>query len=82
MLFWPAHLAGIYPHWEVCEADTPACVGASAAVALVAVLWLLRRRIERGPFAGLLFFALTLSPVLGFVDFNFMLVSFVVERYQ
>ena len=78
MLFWPAHLAGIYPHWEVCEA----CVGASAAVALVAVLWLLRRRIGRGPLAGLLFFALTLSPVLGFVDFNFMLFSIVVDRYQ
>ena len=57
-------------------------VGIGAAIALVAALWLLRRRIGRGPLAGVLFFAVTLSPVLGFVDFNFMLFSFVADRYQ
>ena len=81
-LFWPLDLAGIYPHWEVREADPLAWVGIGAAVALVAVLWLLRRRIGRGPLAGLLFFGVTLSPVLGFVDFNYMLFSFVADRYQ
>ena len=81
-LFWPLDLAGIYPHWEVREADPLAWVGIGAAVALVAALWLLRRRIGRGPLAGLLFFTVTLSPVLGFVDFNFMLFSFVADRYQ
>ena len=81
-LFWPLDLAGIYPHWEVREADPLACVGLGAAVALVAALWLLRRRIGRGPLAGLLFFAVTLAPVLGFVDFNYMLFSFVADRYQ
>ena len=81
-LFWPLDLAGIYPQWEVREADPLAWVGIGAAVALVAALWLLRRRIGRGPLAGLLFFGVTLSPVLGFVDFNFMLFSFVADRYQ
>ena len=81
-LFSPLDLAGIYPHWEVREADPLAWMGIGAAVALVAALWLLRRRIGRGPLAGLLFFGVTLSPVLGFVDFNFMLFSFVADRYQ
>ena len=81
-LFWPLDLAGIYPHWEVREADPLAWVGIGAAVALVAALWLLRRRIGRGPLAGLLFFTVTLGPVLGFVDFNYMLFSFVADRYQ
>ncbi len=81
-LFWPLDLAGIYPHWEVREVDPLAWVGLGAAVALVAALWLLRRSIGRGPLAGLLFFTVTLSPVLGFVDFNFMLFSFVADRYQ
>ena len=81
-LFWPLDLAGIYPHWEVREADPLAWVGIGAAAALVAALWLLRRRIGRGPLAGLLFFGVTLSPVLGFVDFNYMLFSFVADRYQ
>ena len=64
------------------EVDPLAWVGLGAAVALVAALWLLRRSIGRGPLAGLLFFTVTLSPVLGFVDFNFMLFSFVADRYQ
>ena len=81
-LFWPFDLAGIYPHWEVREADPLGSLGVGAAVALVAALWLLRRRIGRGPLARLLFFGVTLSPVLGFVDFNYMLFSFVADRYQ
>ena len=81
-LFWPLDLAGIYPHWEVREVDPLAWLGLGAAVALVAALWLLRRSIGRGPLAGLLLFTVTLSPVLGFVDFNFMLFSFVADRYQ
>ncbi|MDE0024473.1 MAG: tetratricopeptide repeat protein [Spirochaetaceae bacterium] len=81
-LFWPLDLAGIYPHWEVRAADPLAWAGLGVPVVLVAVLWLLRRRIGRGPLAGVLFFAVTLSPVLGFVDFNFMLFSFVADRYQ
>ena len=81
-LFWPLDLAGIYPHWKVREADPLAWAGMGAAVVLVAALWLLRGRIGRGPLAGVLFFGVTLSPVLGFVDFNFMLFSFVADRYQ
>ena len=81
-LFWPLDLAGIYPHWEVREVDPLAWLGIGVAVILVVVLWLLRGKIGRGPLAGVLFFAVTLSPVLGFVDFNFMLFSFVADRYQ
>ena len=81
-LFWPLDLAGIYPRWEVHADDPLAWAGVGAAVLLVAVLWLLRQRIGRGPLAGVLFFAVTLSPILGFVDFNYMLFSFVADRYQ
>ena len=81
-LFWPVDLAVIYPHWEVRLADPLGWVGAGAAVGVVAVLWLLRRKVGRGPLAGVLFFTVMLSPVLGFVDFNFMLFSFVADRYQ
>ena len=81
-LFWPFDLAGIYPHWDVRVVDPLAWAGLGAAVVLVAALWLLHRKIGRGPLAGLLFFAVTLSPVLGFVDFNYMLFSFVADRYQ
>ena len=36
----------------------------------------------RGALAAALFFAVTLSPVLGFVDFGYMQFSLVADRYQ
>ena len=81
-LLWPADLAVIYPHWEVSATDPQEWGYVAAAVALAAALWLLRRRIGRGPLAGVLFFAVTLAPVLGFVDYGYMQFSFVADRYQ
>ena len=81
-LLWPTDLAVIYPRWEVSAAD-PWAWGSLVAAAVLAVgLWLLRPRVGRGPLAGALFFAVTLSPVLGFVDFGYMQFSFVADRYQ
>ena len=81
-LLWPAGLAVIYPHWEVSAADPAAWGYAAAGGAAAAALWFLRHRAGRGPLAGLLFFAVTLSPVLGFVDYGYMQFSFVADRYQ
>ena len=81
-LLWPAGLAVIYPHWAVDAADPLAWGRLAAIVALGAALWVFRRRIGRGPFAGAAFFAVTLSPVLGFVDYGYMQFSFVADRYQ
>ena len=81
-LLWPAGLTGVYPRWEPGIGDLLAwgCVAGFAAV--VAVLWHWRRRLGRGPLTGVLFFAVALSPVLGFVDFGYMWYSFVADRYQ
>ena len=81
-LLWPVDLGVIHPPWEVRAGDPLGWTALAAVVAVVAVLWLLRRRIGRGPLAGVLFFGVTLSPTLGFVDYNFMLFSFVADRYQ
>ena len=81
-LLWPAGLVVIYPHWTVDAADPLAWGRLAAALALAAALWGLRRRIGRGPLAGAAFFAVTLSPVLGFVDYGYMQFSFVADRYQ
>ena len=55
----------------------------SALFYLTAVLlYGFRYRIGRGPLAGVLFFAVTLSPVLGFIDYGYMQFSFVADRYQ
>ena len=41
----------------------------------------MRHRVGRGPLAGALFFAVTLSPVLGFVNYGYMRYSFVADRF-
>ena len=81
-LLWPVGLTGIYPRWEPGIGDLLAWGGATGFVAVVAVLWRGRRQLGRGPLAGVLFFAVALSPVLGFVDFGYMQYSFVADRYQ
>ena len=81
-LLWPIELAVIYPLWEIDTGDLLGWLYLVAAAALAAALWLGRRRIGRGPLAGALFFAVTLGPVLGFVDYGYMQFSFVADRFQ
>ena len=80
-LVWPTELAVFYPLWDVDSADLLAWAYVIAALAVAMLLWFGRHRLGRGPLAGAMFFAVTLSPVLGFVDFGYMAHSFVAERY-
>ena len=75
-LVWPTDLAVIY------DVSAGQRVHAAAWAALLTALWLLRRRIGRGPLAGVLFFMVTISPVLGFVDYGYMRFSMVADRFQ
>ena len=81
-LVWPIDLAVIYPLWEIDAGGLAAWAYLAAAAALAVLLWVGRRRIGRGPLAGALFFAVTLAPVLGFIDFGYMQFSFVADRFQ
>ena len=81
-LVWPVDLAVIYPLWEIDPGDLLAWAYLAGAAALAVGLWMARRRIGRGPLAGALFFAVTLAPVLGFVDYGYMQFSFVADRFQ
>ena len=81
-LLWPTDLIVIYPLWEISAADPVGWTYVVAAAALAALLWFGSRRLGRGPLAGGLFFAVTLSPVLGFVDYGYMQFSLVADRFQ
>ena len=81
-LAWPTDLAIVYPRWDVSPGDPRAWLYLAGAAALAATLWFARHRIGRGPLAGALFFAVTLSPVLGFVNHGYMEYSFVADRFQ
>ena len=81
-LVWPVELAVIYPRWEIDAGSLAGWGYVVAAAGLALALWLGRERIGRGPLAGALYFALTLGPVLGFVDYGYMQFSFVADRFQ
>lgn len=81
-LITPVDLAFIYHRWTVNASDAvqwlfPALV----AIALGSTLFL-HRRIGRGPVVALLYFVITLGPILGFVKFFFMGYSFVADHFQ
>ena len=81
-LLWPTDLAVIYPRWDIRVTDPLAWGYLGAAVVLALALWHFRLRIGRGPLVGALFFAVTLSPALGFVDHDYMRYAFVADRFQ
>ena len=81
-LVWPADLAVIYPLWDIRVGDPRAWLYPAGALALAAALWFMRHRVGRGALAAGAFFAVTLSPTLGFVDFSYMQFSFVADRFQ
>ncbi len=80
-LLWPAHLIFIYPRWDVSAGAWWQYLFPLGAAALLAALWLLRRR-RRGPLAAMLFFVGTLFPVLGFFNVYPFRFSFVADHFQ
>jgi protein O-mannosyl-transferase len=81
-LAWPAQLTFIYPRWQINAGLWWQWVFPLAAAGVVAALWFLRGRIGRGPLVGVLFFAGTLGPALGFVNTFPMRYSFVADHFQ
>ena len=80
-LVWPADLVFIYPRWNVDAAAGRQYLFPLGALAVTAgLVWVARRR--RGPLAGLLFFAGTLFPALGFVNVYPFVFSYVADHFQ
>lgn len=81
-LVWPTELAFIYPRWVIDASLWWQYLFPLAAIAVVATLFALRERIGRGPLAGVLFYAGTLFPALGFFNLYPMRYSFVANHFQ
>ncbi len=81
-LFFPWKLAFIYTRWHISTKDWTQYLFPLTAVAVPIVLWALRKRIGRGPLTGVLFFAGTLFPALGFFNVFPMVYSFVADHFQ
>ncbi len=80
-LLWPTRLTFIYPRWEINAAAWWQYAFPLGAAALLAALWLIRRR-SRAPLAAALFYGGTLFPMLGFFNLYTFVFSFVANHYQ
>ena len=80
-LIWPANLMFVYPRWQVSAAAAWPYLYPLGVIALLAVLWLARKR-ARGPLAGVLFFVGSLFPALGFFNVYPFVFSYVADHFQ
>ncbi|MYF96433.1 MAG: tetratricopeptide repeat protein [Holophagales bacterium] len=81
-LVWPDDLAVIYRLWDIRSGDAVAWLYVAGAVAVPVALWLGRERWGRGPLACAAFYAATLSPALGLIDYGYMQFALVADRFQ
>jgi tetratricopeptide (TPR) repeat protein len=81
-LVWPADLSFVYSKWPVDPAAAWQWIFPVGVVGVLAALFVLRRRLGRGPLAGALIFVGTLVPALGFVNVFPMRYTFVADHYQ
>jgi tetratricopeptide (TPR) repeat protein len=81
-LVWPVGLTFVYPRWQVSQGSWWQYVYPLLAVGVMVSLWLLRNRIGRGWFAGVLYFGGTLVPALGFLNVYPHRFSYVADHFQ
>jgi tetratricopeptide (TPR) repeat protein len=81
-LAWPAKLAFIYPRWEIDSGAAWQYLYPAAALAALAALLIVRKKIGWGPLTAMLCYTVTISPALGFFNVYPMRYSFVADHFQ
>jgi len=81
-LLWPSPLIFIYPLWKIDAGNAAQWLYPITALALPIALFLLRKRIGRGPLTAVLIFGGVLFPALGFINTYPMRYSFVADHFQ
>ena len=79
-LAWPENLMFIYPRWTVAVSASWSLGLLGLAAALAALWWV--RGWSRAPLVGVLFFAGSLFPALGFFNVYPFLFSYVADHFQ
>jgi tetratricopeptide (TPR) repeat protein len=81
-LFWPANLTFSYPRWTISPSDPSAYFWLLATAAAGVVIWRARQWFGRSVEIAALFFAATLTPLLGFIMLVTFRYTFVADHYQ
>jgi protein O-mannosyl-transferase len=78
----PAHLAVIYPKWDVAGGSWNACLPAVILAGGFALFWWKRKTWGGGPLVGFGYFVAMLFPVMGFFNQGFHRYSLVADHWQ
>jgi Flp pilus assembly protein TadD len=81
-LLWPGELVFFYPRWQIDASAAWQYAFPAGLAAAMALLWLGRRQVGRGPLVAMLYFVGTLFPVLGFLNVYPMMFSYVADHFQ
>ena len=81
-LVWPHPLLEVYWRWNPAVMRGWQWLWPFSAMGAIVILYILRRRIGRGPLTAALFFGFAVSPVLGFISYYTMRYTFVADHYQ
>jgi tetratricopeptide (TPR) repeat protein len=79
---WPANLSFVYPKWHIDPTSAVQWLFPIVLLGAIALLFMLRRRIGRGPLVAALIFIGTLVPALGFINVYPMRYTLVADHYQ
>lgn len=81
-IVWPHPLIFIYPRWKIDTTRLLAFLPIVAATAALSLLWFKRDGRLRPVFFAVVYFVITLFPVLGFFNVFFFRFSFVSDHFQ
>jgi len=81
-LVLPLNLTFIYPRWHIDSRDFRQWIPVFTAPLVIVALFLLRRRVGKGPVAAVLCYCGMLFPALGFANIYFTRFSFVNDHFQ
>jgi len=81
-LAWPVNLAFSYERWALDVASIGEWLWVLGVFGAGVYFWSARRRLGRNFFAGLWFYLITISPLLGFVSNYTFQYSFAADHYQ
>jgi tetratricopeptide (TPR) repeat protein len=81
-LLWPVNLIFSYPRWTISAANPFDYFWLLLTAGFAAVVYFARRYVGRGVEVAALFFAATLSPMLGFIMMFTFHYTFVADHYQ
>ncbi len=81
-LIWPINLTFSYPQWKIDATDPLQYCWLAACCAAAFALWYWREKIGKGTIAAIVFFAATLSPVIGFISLYTFVYTYVADHYQ